>query len=275
MAINFDSASSHIRHALGGDVSNSIDVYSIINDAGDYMASMHPWRWLEDTYLMDSTSTEHWINLPTGFVELIAYAPRGIDSRRSALSGTAAAGYFYAVSQQELNDKREATTTALGSYGTTEYALVEDGAFYFAIQYQYSNTAVPVARAEIFPTPINGSGAASEHHSDDCAFTIAYRMAWPQITTPSTVFIIPQWMEPLYLQCLRAVARGYEEEDGGTVSARLNEIANGPLFAVAVQRDSLFESTTLRVTRRDHPALLAGPVKDRQPQEDQETSRQR
>ena len=69
---------------------------------------------------------------------------------------------------------------------------------------------------------------------------------------------MPLWCEPLYLQCLRAFARGYEEEDVATTNARLSEVMNGPLFVTAVQRDSLVEATTLRTVRRNAPTALAG-----------------
>ena len=65
-------------------------------------------------------------------------------------------------------------------------------------------------------------------------------------------------MEPLYLQMVRAFTRGYEEEDVATTNARISEVANGPLFMTAVQRDALIEATTLRTVRRSSPTTLAG-----------------
>tara|TARA_R100000458_G_C8278389_1_gene254498 strand:- start:10761 stop:11564 length:804 start_codon:yes stop_codon:yes gene_type:complete len=262
MTLTFDTVTAHIRHTLGGDVAASNDLYAIINDAGDYMASMHPWRWLED---VDSSLTGadnvHWIALPTGFVELTGFAPRGVDSQSSNLAD-AAKGVFYSVSMQEINDKREQAGEALNAHTSTTYNTVPNGAFYFAVNYTNSGTGVPQPRLELFPTPrTTANGNDSFHGVDDCKLTVAYRMSWAQVTTPSSVFSLPQWMEPLYLQCVRAVARGYEEEDLATVNARLSEVANGPMFQVAVQRDSLIESTTVRVTRRNSPVSLAGPAK--------------
>ena len=74
-------------------------------------------------------------------------------------------------------------------------------------------------------------------------------------------------MEPLYLQCVRAFTRGYEEEDIATTNARIAEVSNGPLFMTAVQRDSLIEATTLRVVRRNTPTSLAGPMGQVAPQQ--------
>ena len=100
MTLTFDSVTSHIRHTLGGDVASSTDLYRIVNDAGDYMATMHPWRWLEDVKDdVNATSELPYILLPSGFIELLGFAPRGLDSRNSLLDADAA-GKFYAVSMQ-------------------------------------------------------------------------------------------------------------------------------------------------------------------------------
>ena len=253
MAINFDSVTSHIRHTLGGDISSDNDYYSIVNEAGDFMASMFPWRWLEDTAAVVVADDANFSLLPIGFVELLGFAPRGLDSRNSLLPA-AAAGRFFAVSMQEITDKRETAPAAQTHVDT--YATVANGTFYIAIAYTNSGSAVPVPRLEVFPTP-STNGDASLHGDDDCKLTIWYRRAWGQISTPSTIFSLPQWMEPLYLQCVRAITRGYEEEDIATANSRLSEVASGPLFITAVQRDSLIESTTLRVVRRDTPTGLA------------------
>ena len=261
MTLSFDTVTSHIRHTLGGDVASTTDMYRIVNDAGDYMASMHPWRWLEDVKDdVNSTSALPYILLPAGFVELIGFAPRGLDSRNSVLAA-AAAGRFYAVSMQEINDKRESSGDADMTAPTTggSYAKVPAATFYFAIAYTNTGSASPTPRIELFPTPKDSTGSASSHEAVDCKMTIWYRRAWAQVTTPSSVFSLPQWMEPLYLQCVRAFTRGYEEEDLATANARLAEVVAGPLFMVAIQRDSLVESTTLRVVRRDTPVSLAGP----------------
>ena len=72
MTLTFDSVTSHIRHTLGGDVASSTDLYRIVNDAGDYMATMHPWRWLEDVKDdVNATSELPYILLPSGFIELL------------------------------------------------------------------------------------------------------------------------------------------------------------------------------------------------------------
>jgi hypothetical protein len=44
-------------------------------------------------------------------------------------------------------------------------------------------------------------------------------------------------MEALYVQIVRAVARGYERESEAGVDARLNEIMQGSIYKAARERD--------------------------------------
>ena len=269
MALTFDSVTSHIRHTLGGDVSAETDVYDIINNAGDFMASMYPWRWLEDTTSLTGVNTQEWIGLPDGFIELISFAPRGLDSRAATTGDNS--GRFFAVSAQEIYDKREVAGDDVQNPTSATWNSIPEGAFYFAIAYYSdSGAAVPVPRMELFPCPVNSGGSGSSHEVADCKVSIVYRRSWTQITASTdtgSVFVLPQWLEPLYLQCVRAFTRGYEEEDIATTNARIAEVTNGPLFMTAVQRDSLIEATTLRVVRRNTPTSLAGPMGQVAPQQ--------
>lgn len=47
MALTAREALDHVRHALSADKMPSIGGLRILNDAGEYLVSMHPWRWLE------------------------------------------------------------------------------------------------------------------------------------------------------------------------------------------------------------------------------------
>lgn len=47
MALTAREALDHVRHALSSDKMPSIGGLRILNDAGEYLVSMHPWRWLE------------------------------------------------------------------------------------------------------------------------------------------------------------------------------------------------------------------------------------
>lgn len=86
----------------------------------------------------------------------------------------------------------------------------------------------PVPRLEIWPEP---SAADAEK------FRLSYRAAWQEVATEGQVLAIPTHVEALYVTLLRAFARGYEEEDQGTLSQRLAEIEVGPVFMAAKKYD--------------------------------------
>ena len=226
MAITYDTVASHVRHTLGGELSPDIDLLAVINEAGHYLASMHPWRWLEAAATVGTITSGSTTTLPTDFVELISYTPRGSDSR---VTGSKA----YMVSPHELEDMRNSSGTL--PLNTT----------YFAVVYTTTSGSSTVAPYAAIDAYANGTVPTVK---------IRYRKGWTKIDNDGDTFMLPEWMEPLYLQCLRACARGYEEEDVATMSARLGELSQGAQFAAAAQQDSLSESTTLRVMHTHTPS---------------------
>ena len=49
---------------------------------------------------------------------------------------------------------------------------------------------------------------------------------------------MPEWLETVYLQCVRAFARGYHREDMGTASDRIGAIRGGALMVAAIDTDN-------------------------------------
>lgn len=47
MVLTVQSALSQIEHSLGGSLSSELDAIGILNEAGQYMAAMHDWMWLD------------------------------------------------------------------------------------------------------------------------------------------------------------------------------------------------------------------------------------
>lgn len=75
--------------------------------------------------------------------------------------------------------------------------------------------------------------------TDDAgAVTIFYRAGWNTIEDDSERISVPEWVELLYLQLVRAVARGYEREDETSMTLRLMEVQAGPVWAAAMKQDS-------------------------------------
>ena len=252
MGMTYQRAADHVRHTLGGELSSEMNLLDIMNDAGDYMANMYPWRWLEEKSeaLVLATTVDH-IDLPSGFVELLGYSPRGSDSRVAADK----VGY-HLVSPKELFDLREAHHGA-----STQYTAVPNYRFYFAVCYGVESNE-PKPRIELFPVPHDTNGNATGHKAASTAeesdLTVRYRAGWTAITSDTSSFVMPVWCESLYTQLLRGFARGYEEEDVGSLNLRLAEVANGPVYQFAVQRDALIESSTIRSVRRRSPDAIAG-----------------
>lgn len=69
------------------------------------------------------------------------------------------------------------------------------------------------------------------------AITIYYRAGWTHLNEDDDFVAIPEWMETVYLQCVRAIARGYHREDMGTMDERLLIIRKGPLMQAAWEQD--------------------------------------
>ena len=291
MVLTGNKCLSHIKHTLGGELSPAIDGLGLINEAGEFLASAQPWKWLEtaeaklnlrakisitggtwdlagssrgdllilkasafdnytfsegdtfevtggtdailghyrvtkrpdgETILLESAITSSGepsdiagtlhtsaIALPSDFREIIA-----INTTSGLLKGVQLTSF------EDLLSKRAANFTSAGfHYGAiiqpTDTDLTADGA--------------PVARLEIWPQP-----SANE----TAPLTILYRATWKRITQDTHRLRLPVYCESLYLQVLRAFARGYEEEDEISMSQRLMEVMTGPLFGAAVDRDA-------------------------------------
>jgi hypothetical protein len=68
-----------------------------------------------------------------------------------------------------------------------------------------------------------------------------YRAGWKAISNDTDLISIPVWVEPTYIQILRAFARGYEEEDATALDERLLAVAVGVLFKSAMDRDGMVQ----------------------------------
>ena len=99
----------------------------------------------------------------------------------------------------------------------------------------------PRPRIELWPTPAT---------NDANAVTIFYRAGWKTVEDLDENLNLPSWLESVYLQLLRAFARGYERESEASTSARVAEIIAGPLFLAAVNRD--------KVSQPDYGPMMGG-----------------
>ena len=87
----------------------------------------------------------------------------------------------------------------------------------------------PEPRIDIWPDPT----ADLEN-----ALTIYYRAGWTHLNVDDVDVAIPEWLETVYIQLVRAHARGYEREDRGSMSMRVEEIYRSPHMRAAMERDA-------------------------------------
>jgi len=86
----------------------------------------------------------------------------------------------------------------------------------------------PRPRLDIWPTPTSDATAG---------IRVYYRSGWSALDGDNDLVGVPDYIESLYLQIVRAFARGYERESEADVSERLVAVVRGPLFLAARQRD--------------------------------------
>jgi hypothetical protein len=87
----------------------------------------------------------------------------------------------------------------------------------------------PVRRLALWPTP------AEDVHG---AGFLSYRRRWTVIPAETATIEIPSWMDMLYLEVVRAVARGWHEEDEASIIERLAPIWRSQEFQNATERDA-------------------------------------
>jgi len=117
----------------------------------------------------------------------------------------------------------------------TQQIQVTSFNFYGAIIWPEMNTAgptVPFPILKIWPTPTT---------NDARGLTIFYRAGWVKITDDSDIVQIPPWVEAFFVQMAQAWARGFMEEDTASLTQRLLELDQSPLYASAIRRDGMLQ----------------------------------
>lgn len=84
------------------------------------------------------------------------------------------------------------------------------------------------ARLDLWPTPTQ---------DDLDRLYVYYRRGWQSCDSDNALIPIPDWMETLYIDLVRAFARGYERESEAGFDARVAAIKAGPIYMAAQLRD--------------------------------------
>jgi hypothetical protein len=114
--------------------------------------------------------------------------------------------------------------------------LVGGPPYQAAVVWNHDALGAPRAILELFPLPASGSPAAVR---------IWYTRGWADLTESAVEAKVPRFIEPLYMELVRAVARGFEDdlEGPGKQSEYLAAVRSGALWLAAVQQDSLGQPT--------------------------------
>lgn len=155
-----------------------------------------------------------WIVLPLDFAECLRL--QGVDSTTT-------------LSMRTYQQVIDARTLGLGT-GASSYigSIMWRGAFTDLTPAESS----PVARIELDRIPsTNQTGA----------FRMVYRTGWPAQSDDASLALLPVWIEPLFVQYVRAFARGFMEEDTASLDERLVTVRGGPIFQQARRADSMIQ----------------------------------
>lgn len=207
MSLSVQEALGHVTATLGdSDVQTDIDPLAMVNIAGQLLVSMNEWHFLQqnevDLSLVDG---QPFVDLPADFK-----AMRFIEHANSLTS---------AIHMTTLAEILQRRVTALGNF--------QD--FWGAIEFSLDANGIPVQRLAVWPTPNSNTEGTLRAY---------YDRTWTEITDDVGYIPVPQYAVPLYVQILRAVCRGWEEEDEGSLDRRMLEIHAGPIYASAKRQDS-------------------------------------
>lgn len=211
MTMIASEAIGHIAHAFGGAKGNSVgqglSEIGIVNEAGEFLFSMHSWAWLvRPDAALDLVASQAYATLPTDFAELVAF-----DATNSLVNG------LTMTTHERLLSMR------------TNGIQVVSGNYFGAIVWAENTDGVPVARLDLWPTPAG---------SETGALTVTYRRGWANVSDDADTIRIPSFMHGLFLSIVRAVTLGYTDTEEGSKAARLAEVQLGPEYMAAKRRDA-------------------------------------
>ncbi len=210
--------SSLLRIALASTgldaLADGHDLIQLVNYSGEHLVNMHRWRWLDRPPIgMTSTAGRTFILLPDDFMHLLS-----LDM------GTNQSGSVHLVTYEELIRARR-NQVSVSAYTYLVALAHQAGA---------AGGSAPLPQLELYPTPTTSTASL---------FTMVYRAGWVRVSDDGNYVSIPRWLEPLYLEVLKAFVQGYEERDREELSTRLERISRSQMFNHAVRRDAMVQQS--------------------------------
>ena len=168
-----------------------IDVHRIIENAGMYLFSMHPWGWRRrPPVALDFIANQSWVTLPLDF---------GL-------------GKIVGVSMNDNVTYRVQTTTLSDVEFRRSTTILSPSFYYVAPAWapQETSTSAMVARLEVYPTPTS---------EDIGAMSLTYMAGWTPLTHGLHVANIPTEFDHLLIELVRAFAAYERTQDHSHVDA--------------------------------------------------------
>ena len=223
MTLTLGQLRSHVQLAVGGDPSTAPGMSvpertaQLINNAGEHLMS-RSWRWRERTStVVASTASQDYLSLPADCGEILTIEPKN----------------SWSASLQFVDP---ATFERISTEG------IEPELSYIVTLVFHDSSGVATPRLDIYPTPSS---------TDATAFNIRYRAQWVALNNASNVdgtdddvllgashALIPQYMESLLFEYIRAFSEGGED---GTTQQRLALVDSGILLDQALRKDGTFQ----------------------------------
>lgn len=200
-----------IEHELGGQPASQLSILDLVNEAGEYLCYSHAWKWLEGLEAtVNLVANQNYVTLPADFGTIVSMRPTNSLTRSLTL-----------VTLDYLLELRTSTvnTTTFQWYGAILHPVPAGS----------TEPGPPVLA--LYPTPTTNEVGT---------FTIIYRGNWARRTADTGVggtVRIPRWMEPCFIECLRAYARGRDAAEMFPLGEQLTALKVNPVYVDAMLRD--------------------------------------
>lgn len=214
-----------VRLTLGGPAAAALPTLTLVNMAGHHFVGLSKWKFMERraSYL-GTTANQSYVAAPSDFGEPVSLGAVTINA------------YYQPSSIGEINELRASSTAGVG-----------EPYLYCVTHTTPSGSTAAVPYIELYPTP---SATVAQ------AILLIYRARWAELTSDSDYIPFPDYTKALFLRLVQSFARGFMEEDKGSLSLRLADAHAWPEFVNAAKQDRRFNS--------DH-GELRGDIADKYP----------
>ena len=196
-----------------GALPSEFSALDLVNRAGRWLCTAHPWNWLNRLDTLDVTGGQLFVPL-TSLGAVTAILAVQFSDQSSF--------YLRETTLSNILDKRTGQTPS----GDPTYFALND-------QIAADGSLTKVLELDSSPTDDISDG-----------ITIHFRAGFqiPQGGAASARIAVPDEWEGLFLLAVRAVARGYHHEDDGTGDARLTALKRSDEFQDLKRMDGMRQS---------------------------------